>query len=208
MDERLALALFTAAGTAAGMVLGGLLGALTGALHWASGRAAGTRFGLAVADAFTRAAGQELSRGLRGAIVGAADGVLFLGIVGTLVGFFLARGHIEEQNLWPIAWVALFLLGLAVFFGMLAYTLVRNGSWAILCVSVGGVVGTGCVLTTLGPSFFLLGLLPGLLAGMVLSFVGRRYAPEFRSPRVGHPTPRRGRDSGSDVTRRTDTQEG
>src|SRR5262245_23579821 len=90
MDERLRISLWMVSGGGFGAVLGGVFGGLAGALYAQSGGAAGTGFGRRVADAFARAAGRGLSPVRQAAITGAADGFVFLGIVGTLAGVLMA----------------------------------------------------------------------------------------------------------------------
>jgi hypothetical protein len=175
MDDRLRISLWMVGGAGLGGVLGGVFGAVTGWLYWKSGRAAGTRFGLAVAESFARAADGEMSHAGRGAIAGAADGILFLGSLGTLSGLLLAvsrRG--ETPFLVPAVLTGLVLLGGALFFGVLAYGMVRNGVRAVIGVFAGGVLGSVGAIVWLGTDYFLLGVLPGLVAGLLLSFVPGR----------------------------------
>jgi hypothetical protein len=125
MDDWVRPFLWTLAGGGFFALLGGAFGALTGALAWASGRAGGTALGLAVARAFDRAAGGELSRVGKGALAGAADGLVFLGVAGTLLGFVCARsGRGAWDSLVPAMLAGLRLAGGAVCFGGLAYFLV------------------------------------------------------------------------------------
>jgi hypothetical protein len=123
-------------------LLGALFGAITGALYWRSGKASGTAWGLRVADAFARAAQRQLEPGVRGALVGAVDGFLFLGLVGTAAGAVLASlGLVRAEVLGPLAVGALLLTAAAVAFGTLAYGFARAGVWAVPAVFAGGVTG-------------------------------------------------------------------
>jgi hypothetical protein len=202
MDERVRISLWLVGGGGLGALLGGAFGALTGALYWNSGRSAGTRFGHAVADSFARAAGREPSRLRRGAIVGAADGVLFLGALGILAGGLGAAGPSGGSVRWlaSVMLTGLLLVIGGVFFGLLAYALVRNGTWAVVAMFAGGVLGAVGSIGLLGPDYFLLGVLPGLFAGLLFSFRVRRWAPTFRPPWLGARAPRSRPDADTDIT--------
>ena len=81
MDERVRISLWVVSGGGLGAILGGAFGGLTGALYAQSGRVAGTGLGRRVADALAGAGERQASAVQHGAITGAADGFLFLGIV-------------------------------------------------------------------------------------------------------------------------------
>jgi hypothetical protein len=99
-------------GAGFGALQGGVFGAVSGALHARGGHWAGTRWGRAVADTFTRAAERELSHVQQGTIAGAADGVLFLGSLGILAGFVLGTNeHNDERIAWVVVLGSLFLVG-------------------------------------------------------------------------------------------------
>jgi hypothetical protein len=188
-------------------VLGGLFGAITGATYWGSGKAAGTAVGLRVARAF--AAGRELSRKAHGAIVGAIDGFIFLGVVGVIAGAFLAHlRHDEGEWLAPAAVGLAILVALAVVFGALAYAVVRAGVYAIVGLFVGGLTGgllgawAAAMIGTYSAGRFgwLIGAVLGVLAGTGLGALARSYSPHFTEPRPG-PLPSRQRRHGStDIT--------
>ena len=201
MDERLRLCLWMVSGGGLGAVLGGAFGALTGALYAQSGGAAGTGFGRRVADAFARTAEKEVSPVRRAAITGAADGFLFLGIVGMLAGVLAATvGHADPRWLGMAALGSALLVGTAAFFGVLAYGMARNGVWAVIWVFAGGLLGSFLAGILLGADRCLLGTIPGLLAGLICSFVRGTYAPTFRSPKIGKPVPRLRSDAQTDIT--------
>ena len=183
MDERLRISVWLVSGGGLGAVLGGAFGALTGALYAQHGGSAGTRFGRGVADAFARAAEEEPSAVRRAAITGAADGVLFLGIIGTLTGVGVAIiGHAPLRWLGAAALGSAFLVGAAAFFGILAYVMAHNGVRAVVYVFAGGLFGSSVARVLLGADRCLLGTIPGLVLGLALGFVARRDAPTFRPP--------------------------
>jgi hypothetical protein len=118
MDERVRISLWMVGGAGFGAVLGGVFGGLTGVLHSRSGRWVGTPFGRSVADAFSRMAEREQTHVRQGTIAGAADGFLFLGILGTVSGTLLGISrHTDERLLGSVVLGSLFLAGGAVFFG-------------------------------------------------------------------------------------------
>ncbi|HEY7154114.1 MAG TPA: hypothetical protein VH575_09180 [Gemmataceae bacterium] len=201
MDERLRIFLWMVSGGGLGAVLGGAFGGLTGALYAQSGGAAGTALGRRVADAFARAGERELSLVRWAAIVGAADGFLFLGVVGIVTGILVATiGRADPRWLGAAALGSTLLVGGAAFFGMLAYSIVRCGVWAVLYASAGGLLGAILASFAMGVDNCLFGAIPGLFAGLMLSLVGGRYAPIFRSPHVGKMVPRLRSDAETDIT--------
>jgi hypothetical protein len=207
MDDRLRVFAVVLGSGGFCAVLGGLFGALTGATYWGSGKAAGTVVGLTVARAL--AGGRELSRKAHGAIVGAIDGIVFLGVVGSLAGAFLAHGrHDEGEFLGPAAAGLAFLVALAALFGTLAYAAVRAGVYAVVGIFAGGLTGgllgawAAAWVGTYRAGLFgwLIGAVAGVLAGTALGVLARRYSPRFTAPRAG-PLPSRQRRHGStDVT--------
>jgi hypothetical protein len=203
MDERLRICLWMISGGGLGAVLGGAFGALTGALYAQSGGAAGTGFGRRVADSFARTAEEEVSPVRRAALIGAADGFLFLGIVGALAGVLLATvGHADPLQLGTVALGSTLLVGMAAFFGVLAYGMARNGVWAVLWVFAGGLLGSFLAGVLLGADNCLVGTIPGLLSGLIFSLARGLYAPTFRSPRIGKPAARLRADTETDITGR------
>ncbi|HZY89060.1 MAG TPA: hypothetical protein VFE78_29830 [Gemmataceae bacterium] len=207
MDDRLRVFAVVLGSGGFCAVLGGLFGALTGATYWGSSKAAGTVVGLTVARAL--AGGRELSRKAHGAIVGAIDGIVFLGVVGSLAGAFLAHGrHDEGEFLGPAAAGLAFLVALAALFGTLAYAAVRAGVYAVVGIFAGGLTGgllgawAAAWVGTYRAGLFgwLIGAVAGVLAGTALGVLARRYSPRFTAPRAG-PLPSRQRRHGStDVT--------
>jgi hypothetical protein len=188
MDEQLRICLWIVGCGTIGAVLGGAFGALTGFLYNQGGGAAGTRFGRWVADSFTRTAEQEPSPVTYAVLVGAADGFLFLGIVGTLAGTAVALlSNAEPRWLGLAALGSALLVGGAVFFGTLAYAMTRHGARATVCILGGGLIGSILAGSVLGVNDTLYGTLPGFLIGLALSFLTRRYTPSFRPPDVGEP---------------------
>ena len=134
-----------------------------------------TVFGLTVARAFARAADGELSRGSAGAIVGAVDGIVFLGITGTLVGAFLAScGRADSALVAPAAAAVLALVGSAVLFGLLAYGMIRVGIRSVAAVFVAGTLGAAGGAYLHGPRGLFLGAVGGLFVGTTFGLLSQR----------------------------------
>jgi hypothetical protein len=124
MDERLRICLWMVGGGAVGLVLGGVFGGLTGALFAQSGHTAGTGLARRIADSFARTAEHELSPLRRAVLIGATDGILFLGILGLIAGVLLGMsGRSADELLLPALVGSVALVGGAIIFGMLAYVL-------------------------------------------------------------------------------------
>ena len=199
MDERVRVFLWLLGWGCGGAVLGAAFGALAGALYWRSGRASGTRLALHVAETFGRLAGRELSPGAKGGLVGALDGFLFLGVVGTVVGAVLLRGGAPVEVLRPALLLAMLLIAGAAFFGVLAYTLTRAGVRALAPVSLGGILGALLGQYVSGTGGLLFGSVLGLVVGNLLGlFWPRSYEPRFAKPHLEHrpPGPHRPGDEG------------
>jgi hypothetical protein len=93
--------------------------------------------------------------------VGAADGLVFLGTVGTITGYFIAgRQPGQWSRLSPALLAVLLLAGAAVFFGALACAIVHAGIRAIAAIFAAGMVGA------------VTGLLVGNLDGLLLGAIG------------------------------------
>jgi hypothetical protein len=175
MDAKLQTFLCLAGGGGFFAVLGGLFGAVAGALYWRSGRASGTTFGLGVARAFERVSEEEQSPVVRGAITGAADGVLFLGTLGVLAGGCVAYGGwVEVRWLWAVVWLSLFLVGAAILFGSLAYSMVGASVRGLAPASGCGLLGAIGGAWLGGVAGLMYGLIAGILTGTVVGSLGRR----------------------------------
>jgi hypothetical protein len=183
-----------------GAALGAVFGAVTGAVYWGSGGAAGTAMGHRVAAAFENAGGREMSARTRGTLVGATDGFLFLGPLGTAAGVVFAYvGRPEDAVLIALAVGGVLLAAGAAGFGVLAYAMVRNGVWAVIGMFVGGLGGAFVVAAVWGVAYVFLGLVPGMLAGTLASFALRKYEPRFRGVRVARPAFEKWRTDGPDL---------
>jgi hypothetical protein len=207
MDERLRVFAVVLGSGGFCALLGGLFGAVAGATYWGSGKAAGTVFGLTVARVI--AGGQEMSRKAQGAVVGAVDGLVFLGTLGSLAGAFLAHvRHDEGEFLVPAAAGLAFLVLLAVLFGLLGYAAVRAGVYAVVGIFAGGLLGgllgawAAAWVGTYRAGLFgwLLGAAAGVLAGTGLGTLARRYSPRFTEPRAGAVPSRQRRHGSTDIT--------
>ncbi len=156
--------------------LGGLFGALAGSLSWSSGRAAGTYFGLEVARAFARVGGRELSPAVTGALVGGTDGVLFLGVLGTGWGFWVAgNGSGSVPWLMWLPFCFLFLALGAVGFGLLAYGTLPGGSLAVVALFLGGLGGGVLGFWWSGLNGLMIGILAGVVLGVLLAYLRRSF---------------------------------
>jgi hypothetical protein len=141
MDDRARLFFLVLAGGLGFGVLGAAFGAVTGAVSWKNGRAAGTALGLGVARAFARLSEDEFSPAWKGALVGGTDGLAFLGVVGTAIGYLAGREGVGWRVL-PTAFLAAVLLAAgAIALGLLAYVLLAGGSRAVAGLFVGGALG-------------------------------------------------------------------
>lgn len=172
MDDRFSIFAWTLAGAFSFALLGGVFGGLAAWLSWRNGNASGSRMGRKVADAVARLFENELSAGGRGAIVGAADGALFLGLVGTLIGL-IAWHRGQPPASWVVpAFVWLFLLiGGAVFFGLLACGLIHLSVPGIAGAFVGGIGGALLTARYIGVAHIVPGAVAGLVVGALAIFL-------------------------------------
>jgi hypothetical protein len=169
MDERLGIFLWTLAGAFSFALLGGLFGSLAGWLNARHGHASGTILGRKAADAVARLLERELTATGRAALVGAADGALFLGLIGTLIGLIAGqRGQAPAAWLVPAFAILLLLVIGAVFFGLLAYGLVRLRIGAVAGVFVGGMGGALFAAHSIGPAHIVPGAVAGILLGVLV----------------------------------------
>ena len=168
-----------------GAALGCVFGGVTGFIHWGSGRAAGTFLGHQVAQAFENAGEQPLSHRMRGTLVGATDGFLFLGVVGTLVGLlFIYVIDGSGEMLVAVALGGLLLALQALCFGLLAFAMIRSGAWAVVGLCLGGVGGAFVAALVIGADHLLVGVVPGMVAGTALSFLWRKPKPRHAESRL------------------------
>jgi hypothetical protein len=154
-------------------VIGACFGGLVGHLAWKRGRPAGSAAGLAAARAVARVAGHESSPGRTGFLVGATDGLLFLGLAGTALGLLAARGHFGWQALSRAAFAVLILAGGAVFFGGIALGIIYAGARALAGVFAGAMVGAASGAALWRGDGLVIGALGGVLAGTLLGVATR-----------------------------------
>jgi hypothetical protein len=154
-------------------LLGAAFGGLVGHLAWRRGRPAGSAAGLAVARAMARAAGREGTPGGTGILVGATDGLIFLGVIGTALGLSAARGHFAWSVLNRLGFGFLVLTGGAVLFGGMALGIVYAGSRAVAGVFAGGIIGAASGAVLGRGDGLVLGAVGGLLAGTLLGVATR-----------------------------------
>jgi hypothetical protein len=204
MDDRLRICLWMVGSGGFGSVLGSFFGALAAGLLCAwSGHAAGTRLARQVVDNFLQSGAHQPSPVRRAALIGAADGFFFLGILGLIAGALLGASGWSSERLvamvWPLALDGLFLVGGAILFGLLAYTLTHHGP-ALLYITAGGLVGSFLAGRLLGWDNSPIGVVPGLCIGLFLCRAVRRYSPTFHAPRVGATLPPSRSDGSIDIT--------
>jgi hypothetical protein len=154
-------------------LVGAAFGGLVGHLAWKRGRPAGSTAGLTVARALVRARGENLSPSVTGSVVGATDGLLFLGTIGTALGLLAARGHIGWASLSQVAFALLALSGAAVFFGGIASGILYAGVRAIAGIFAGGILGAASGALLARGDGVVLGALGGVLAGTVFGVASR-----------------------------------
>ncbi len=174
-DSRLLLFGWTLLGMATFALLGSLFGGLAGGLSWYHGRAAGSGFAVRIARALARLGEGELSPLAMGALVGAVDGAVFLGLLGGLLG--LAAGYTETPPAdWVLRGLAIVaaMLGGAIVFGLFAYGLVRLRVRAMLEVFLGGMAGAFAAVSLAGIPHIVPGVVIGMFLGALCGAILRR----------------------------------
>jgi hypothetical protein len=154
-------------------LLGAAFGGLVGHLAWRRGRPAGSFAGLTVARAMARVTRQESSPGRTGALIGAVDGLLFLGLSGIALGLLAARGHFAWAALSRAAFGLLILTGGAVFFGGLALGIIYAGVRALAGVFAGGMLGAAGGALIGRADGIVFGAISGVLAGTLIGVASR-----------------------------------
>ncbi len=185
MDERLRICLWMIGGGVFGCVLGSVFGALAAALlHERCGEMAGTRMARRMVENFLRMGERQPLQMSRAALIGAADGFLFLGTLGLVCGALLGvSGRAADGLLLPMVAGSALLAGGAIFFGTLAYALTYHTAEVLHAVA-GSFLGSYLAVTLLGPDYGPAGLIPGLCLGLFLCHAVRRYSPRFQPPRI------------------------
>jgi hypothetical protein len=153
-----------------------------------------------VAEAFLDAALHPPSATGRAALIGAADGFFFLGILGLVGGMLLGlSGRSAGELLVPIVGGSLLLVGGAIFFGTLAYALTNHA--ASFLYGIAGCLAGGLIAESLlGSGYFYFGAVPGLVVAQLLCRTVRRYSPKFQSPHIGNTMRQARADANTDIT--------
>jgi hypothetical protein len=146
-------------------LLGAAFGGLVGHLSWKRGRPAGSAAGLAVARAMARVSSRESSPGSTGTLVGAIDGLIFLGLLGTACGLLAAHGQFAWSSLSRAAFAFLIITGGAVFFGGLALGITYAGTRAVAGVFAGGMLGAASGALLGRGDGIVIGAITGVLVG-------------------------------------------
>src|SRR5262245_9079503 len=171
MDDRLSLLLWTLAGAFAFALVGGLFGGLAGWLSWRNGNACGSIVGRRMADALAQLMKDEPTEAQRAVLVGASDGVLFLGLIGTLLGLLASqRDQPPADWLLPAVSILVLLAAGAALFGALAYGLVSLRLRAVLGFFVGGMSGALVAASQWGVAHIVPGAAVGILVGALVTF--------------------------------------
>jgi len=168
MDDRLSLLLWTLGGAFSFALVGGLFGGLASWLSWRGGSASGSLVGRLVADALARLMEGEPTEGQKAVLTGAADGALFLGLIGTLIGL-LAGQHDQPPASWllPAFGILVLLTAGAVLFGALVGGLVRLR--AVLGFCIGGLSGALFAAFEWGVEHIVPGAAVGIVVGALIS---------------------------------------
>lgn len=183
MDDRWRIYLWIIGSGGFGAILGTVFGALSGAIYWSSGRTSGTSLGIRLVQSFRRAGQDDLSHTKQGALVGAVDGFVFLGVLGSLAGwFFVWRGWTPGFVLGTVGVTLLGLAAGAAAFGMLGYTLILTGIRGISLVCLGSLSGAILGFRLAALSGLMLGLGIGFMIGTILGLVWLAYVPLERIP--------------------------
>ncbi len=185
MDDHWRTFVWAVAGGGLLGVLGLLFGALTGVLTRLDGRAAGGIIGRTVLRKINQVRERPLSSTVAAGIVGGAEGTVFLGVFGVLLGALIGYlGLLTARMGLLLGLGGVVLVLAAALFGVLAYLLSWSGPRAVglvcLAALLGALVGGSW---TGGGDGLLIGTLTGVLAGVPASLVLFRPSGLPRSPR-------------------------
>jgi hypothetical protein len=190
MDERIRI-FFCILGGAVGFgVIGAVFGGFARALFHASGKASGTAVGAAAVSGLEYLRGDELSDLARARVSGAADGAVFLGVLGGLLGAYAGYQGPEETPLvlYALLGAAVLAVG-AVLFGVTGYLMEGTGVRVVVLLFVGGICGALIGALAEGPDGLILGTLAGAFLGIAVSAWGRPRPPDEEEPAPPDPTP-------------------
>jgi hypothetical protein len=190
MDERFRI-FFCILGAAVGFgLIGAVFGAVARALFHASGKASGTAVGAAAVRGLEYLRGEDLSPWARARVSGAADGALFLGVLGGLFGAYAGYQGPEEMPLLLGALLGAAILALAaVLFGVAGYAMAGTGVRVVVLLFVGGICGALVGALAEGPDGLLVGTLAGAFLGIAVSVWTRPRSPHEEEPAPSDPAP-------------------
>jgi hypothetical protein len=171
MDNRFSVFLWTLGGGLAFALLGGLFGGLSGWLSWRNGNASGSGLGRRVSDALAHLFAEGPTDGQKAALTGAADGALFLGILGILLGLWASQRETPADWVLPGILLLVLLGGGAALFGMLAYGLIGARAPALVGVFFGGMGGALLTARYVGVAHIVPGAVAGIFLGALSSFL-------------------------------------
>ncbi len=164
--------IWTLGGAASFAILGGLFGALAGGFSRRNGSATGSYLGARIARAIRRLLERDLSPTQQGILIGAADGAVFLGILGALIGLIAHHsGNDPSSWLLPMFVLMVSLLAGAVVFGLLAYGMISLRVHSIFTICLGGFGGGAFTAWMWGTAHIVPGAAIGILLGAVVYYL-------------------------------------
>ena len=183
MDERFRI-FFCILGGAAGFgLVGAGFGALARVLFHASGKTSGTGIGTAAVRGLEYLRDEEVSERARALVSGAADGAVFLGVAGGLLGAYAGyRGPEWTPLLLDTLLGAAVLALAAVLFGVTGYLMAGTGVRVIGLLFVGGMLGALAGAVTAGTDGLLVGTLAGAFIGIAVSVWAQPRPPDEEEP--------------------------
>jgi hypothetical protein len=183
MDERFRI-FFCILGGAAGFgLIGAAFGGLARALFHASGKAAGSGIGAAAVRGLEYVRDEEVSDRTRAVVAGAADGAVFLGVVGGLLGAYTGYQGPEQTPLLLDALLGAAVLAVAaVLFGVTAYLMAGTGVRVVGLLFVGGMFGALTGALAAGTDGLIAGTLAGAFLGIAVSVWARPRPPDEEGP--------------------------
>jgi hypothetical protein len=183
MDERFRI-FFCILGGALGFgLIGAAFGALARVVFHASGRTSGSAIGAGAVRGLEYVRREDLSERARALVSGAADGTVFLVVLGGLLGAYVGYQGPEEAPLLLYALVGAAVLAVAaVLFGVTGYLMAGTGVRVVTLLFVGGILGALAGGLAEGPDGLLVGTLAGAFLGVAVSVWARPRPPDEDEP--------------------------
>jgi hypothetical protein len=183
MDERFRI-FFCILGGAAGFgLIGAVFGGLARVLFHASGKTSGSGIGTAAVRGLEYLRDAEVSERARALVSGAADGAVFLGVAGGLLGAYAGYQGPEWTPLLLDALLGAAVLAVAaVLFGISGCLMAGTGVRVVGLLSAGGVLGALVGFLAAGSDGLVAGTLAGAFLGIVLSVWAQPRPPDEDEP--------------------------